>query len=177
MWYISIPKLGMTLAQYWWPIIVLLVLIFVELIFWILIALLPCSICTHQAETASPAQLAPSSTTLLTPTLASTMQTPLATATSVAPFALTLNKDSCLPCQRKSWTLSPPTKSTATTATSLTTRPTTANQTCPSLLDTFCGEKVGCVDLQTDSKHCGQCGNTCAPGTRCRDGRCVRIFA
>jgi hypothetical protein len=38
----------------------------------------------------------------------------------------------------------------------------------PGLSD--CGE---CVDLQTDSLHCGQCGNTCGAELVCEAGECV----
>ncbi|MBN9166387.1 MAG: hypothetical protein BGO98_42830 [Myxococcales bacterium 68-20] len=31
----------------------------------------------------------------------------------------------------------------------------------------------GCeVNVRVDAKHCGACGNACAPGERCRDGQC-----
>ncbi len=32
----------------------------------------------------------------------------------------------------------------------------------------------GCVNLQTDNANCGACGNTCAAGTQCTAGRCLR---
>ena len=30
-----------------------------------------------------------------------------------------------------------------------------------------------CVPLQTDPRHCGQCGNVCPTGQSCREGACV----
>lgn len=32
---------------------------------------------------------------------------------------------------------------------------------------------TGCVDLQTDSRNCGSCGNACAARQVCQGGRCV----
>jgi hypothetical protein len=29
-----------------------------------------------------------------------------------------------------------------------------------------------CVDLQSDSRNCGECGLTCGNGTACQDGGC-----
>jgi hypothetical protein len=38
---------------------------------------------------------------------------------------------------------------------------------------TQCGQS--CVDLQTDSANCGNCGNACKPGTICSRGSCQHI--
>jgi hypothetical protein len=34
-----------------------------------------------------------------------------------------------------------------------------------------------CVDVQTDARHCGACGNACAAGQSCAAGRCTTICA
>jgi hypothetical protein len=39
---------------------------------------------------------------------------------------------------------------------------------CPGL-----GDEIRCTDTYRDSANCGMCGNRCAEGTYCRDGRCV----
>jgi hypothetical protein len=36
---------------------------------------------------------------------------------------------------------------------------------------TTCGQS--CVNLRSDEQHCGQCGNQCDNGERCRSGRCA----
>jgi len=44
-------------------------------------------------------------------------------------------------------------------------------QTCEDVLTaTLCGD--ACVDLQTDSAHCGACEHACPTGARCSDGEC-----
>jgi hypothetical protein len=37
------------------------------------------------------------------------------------------------------------------------------------------GEMAACLDLQNDDRSCGQCGNTCDRGQRCRAGSCEAI--
>lgn len=44
---------------------------------------------------------------------------------------------------------------------------------CESPLEHYCGTESGCVDFETDSRHCGSCENACARGERCSDGQCV----
>jgi len=38
---------------------------------------------------------------------------------------------------------------------------------------TCCPPTTGCVDLQTDSQNCGQCGNRCGGNKECANGQCV----
>ena len=47
----------------------------------------------------------------------------------------------------------------------------TPDVVCPGTGLTFC-EGVGCVNLQTNSEHCGACPNACMPGMTCVSGRC-----
>jgi hypothetical protein len=35
------------------------------------------------------------------------------------------------------------------------------------------GPVFGCVNLKTDPKHCGKCGNACPDGQTCKQGKCV----
>ena len=42
---------------------------------------------------------------------------------------------------------------------------------CSRVGKTKCGNE--CVDTQTDSKHCGRCGNACKSGESCSKGTCV----
>ena len=37
----------------------------------------------------------------------------------------------------------------------------------------FCGEGVGCIDLEINPDHCGQCGNSCGDNTSCQEGECL----
>ena len=36
----------------------------------------------------------------------------------------------------------------------------------------FCASVSKCIDVQTDPKHCGQCGNACKSGETCQFGTC-----
>ena len=36
-----------------------------------------------------------------------------------------------------------------------------------------CTGEADCIDLRTNAKHCGACGNACPTGTRCASGKCV----
>ena len=64
----------------------------------------------------------------------------------------------------------PSTTTAVTTATTVvTTTSASAGLSCSSGQD-LCGGK--CVSLNTDSKNCGQCGNTCPSGQHCLQGSC-----
>ena len=47
-------------------------------------------------------------------------------------------------------------------------------RTCPADQPTFC-PRVGCVDTESDTGHCGTCGTQCADGQICCQGACERL--